>query len=87
METRFILYRRRPAPAVVAGLRAARAVLKELGVTVVSTGAHGLLLQTSPAVVRKAARSLPGWTYTAETLTHRKPERPKLRERAVAAAK
>jgi hypothetical protein len=81
MESRFILFRRSPARPAAVDIKAARAVLRGLGITIVSTGAAGLLLQTSTAAVRKATRALPGWSYTAETHTHQKPERRRLKER------
>lgn len=84
MPGRFVLYSNDPIQLGAADLRRARAVLRDLGVTVVAVGVGSVLIEAAPVAAQKAARALPGWSVTAERFEHRKPEGRRLKARAVA---
>ena len=56
-------------------VRAAKKAVRESGATVLKSAGGSLLVEAAITEVRKVARALPGWKYSAETTTHRIPER------------
>jgi hypothetical protein len=84
MSGRFVLYSKDPLKTGAKELRQARAVLRDLGVSVVAVGVGSLLIEGAPVAAQKAARALPGWSVAAETADTRKPEGRRLKVRAVA---
>lgn len=84
MPGRFVLYSQDPLNTGAKELRQARAVLRDLGVSVVAVGVGSLLIEAAPVAAQKAARALPGWSVTAERAEVRKPEGRRLKARAVA---
>jgi len=57
------------------GLRTAKAIAEDLGVTVLKTGPGTMLVEAKPALVRKLAKLLPEWSNSVENMTYRLPER------------
>jgi len=68
-------------------LTAAKKTAKALGATVVRAAAGSMLLEASPTKVAQVAKALPGWRYSAETKSHRVPERRPLQRARLAEAK
>lgn len=85
MPGRFVLYCNDPLRTGTKELRQARAVLRDLGVTVVAVGVGSVLIEAAAPAAQKAVQALPGWTVTAERLDHRKTERQRPKSRADAA--
>ena len=53
----------------------AKKIATSLGATVVRAAAGTMLLEAAPAKAAQVAKALPGWRYSAETRSHRLPER------------
>ena len=85
MSGRFVLYSNDPLQTGAKELRQARAVLRDLGVTVVAVGVGSVLIEAAPLAAQKAAQALPGWSVSAERFDHRKAADPRrVKARSVA---
>ncbi len=68
-------------------LTVAKKTAREKGATVLRAAVGTMLVEAAPADAAEVARALPGWRYSAETRTHRVPERTTLQRAKLAASK
>jgi hypothetical protein len=75
---RFVLYCGSSAPnGVPVGPEEAAQTTRAEGATVVAAGTGTLIVDAELPQIKRISRLLPGWSYTAETRTVRKPTPPR----------